>query len=201
MAFVNALFPNPKLIHGLQRSGAQPTTIVSNGSAEFRLNKLANYRITWKWPSRLIKAEDRKTIATFFSDTAQGGLYSFKFLDPDLNAWTGQSLVYTGTGNLFYLKSPIDNHPIFHPDASVQVRNGATPVSYTVKVINGVPVVDVPTFTSGLTIHGTFYFAARFNQPDISWSMAALDTSNRSVGDELSDLSLAEVFEHNHPTA
>ena len=201
MAFVNVLFPNPKLIHGLQRSSNQPTTIVTNGAAEFRLNKLSNYRITWKWPSRLIKAEDRKAIAIFFSDTAQGGLYSFKFLDPDLNAWTGQSLVYTGSGNNFYLKSPIDNHPIFHLDAGVQVRSGATPVSYTIKVLNGVPVVNVPGHTSGLTITGTFYFAARFNQPDISWAMAALNSSNQSVGDELSDLSLIEVFEHNHPTA
>lgn len=202
MAFVNSLFPNPGLVHDLQRAIAQPTTIVSNGSAEFRINKLANYRITWKWPSRLIKVAARKAIATFYSDTAQGGLYSFKFKDPDLNAWpAGTALVYTGAGNLFYLKSPIDNHPIFHPDATVLVKSAGTPVSYTVKVINGVPVVHVPTYTSGLTIEGPFYFAARFAQADLSWALAALNSSNESVGDNLSDIDLAEVFEHNHPTA
>lgn len=200
MAFVNSLFPNPKLVHDLQRAIAQPTTIVSNGSAEFRINKLANYRITWKWPSRLIKVEDRKAIATFYSDTAQGGLYSFKFKDPDLNAWNNTALVYTGSGTKFYLKSPLDNHPIFHPDAGVLVKSAGTPVSYTVKVINGVPVVDVPGYTSGLTITGTFYFAARFAQADLSWALAALNSSNESVGDNLGDIDLAEVFEHNHPT-
>jgi hypothetical protein len=195
MAFVNSLFPNMKLIHGLERGVALPTTIVTNGSSEYRLNKLANYRITWKWPARLIKTADRKALALFYTDTASGSLNSFKFKDPDLNTWSSQALVYSGAGNNFYLRSPLDGHPIFHLDGDVVVKSGATTVAHTKVISGGVPYVNVPGYTSGLTISGTFYFAARFDQGQMNWVMSALNTDNTSLGDDVGDVSLIEVFE------
>lgn len=194
--FQNSTFPELKLIHGLQRSYILPTTIVTNGASEYRLNRLSSYRIRWRWPARLIRAEDRKAMATFYTETAKGGLYSFKFKDPDNFSFNATPLVYSGSSNRFFLRSPLDTHPIFHLDANVQVLNGSTPVAFTKEVVNGVPYINAPTFTSGLTITGTFYYAARFDQGNLDWVMAALNTSNASVADEVADITLLEVFEH-----
>jgi hypothetical protein len=195
MAFVNALFPNLKLIHGLERNFNLPTTVVTNGGAEYRLNKLTNYRTTWKWPARLIRAEDRKAMALFYTDTAMGSLYSFKFKDPDLNTWTNTPLVYTGSSNNFFLRSPLDTHPIFNLDADVAIKSGSTVVAHSVVVVNGVPCAHVAGYTSGLTISGTFYFSARFDQGQLNWVMSALASDNTSLGDDIGDISLIEVFE------
>lgn len=196
MAFVNSTFPNLKLIHGLQREMILPTTVVTNGSAEYRINRLQNYRLRWTWPSRMMKAEDRKALALFFSDTALGSLNSFKFKDPDVNTWSSTPLVYSGSSNRFFLRTGIDNHPVFHLDADVVVRSGATPVSFTKTVVNGIPYVTVPGYTSGLTISGTFYFAARFDQTNLGWASMALNSSNQSIGDQMDDVVLTEVFEY-----
>src|SRR5574343_331459 len=116
MAFVNQLFPNLKLISGLKKSYASPTTIVGNGLVEYRIRKTANYITTWNWPSRLLLTADREAITTFYTEVANFSLNSFKFKDPDLHSWNLTPLTYTGTGNYFYLttRGQASTHPVFH---------------------------------------------------------------------------------------
>ena len=114
--FVNQLFPNPKLIHDLERGIGAYTTIISNGNREYRLQKESNYRTHWKWPSRAMKSTDAQDISAFMSEVANFGLNSFKFKDPYYNTWVETPLLYTGTGTKYYLtmKGTLDTHPIYH---------------------------------------------------------------------------------------
>lgn len=198
MAFVDQLFPNPKLIHGLQKSVASPTTIVGNNQVEYRIRKLANYRTLWSWPARLMYATDRDTISKFYTEVANFSLNSFKFKDPGLHKWNLTPLTYTGTANYFYLTSrgTADTHPIFHIDADCVVKVGSTTTAFTKTVVDGQPVISVAGATSNVNITGTFYHAVRFNQAEMGWTMAALASDNSGYADELDDIQLIEVFEY-----
>lgn len=197
--FVNQLFPNPKLIHGLQKSYESSVLIVGNTQVEYRIKKLANYRTAWTWPARMMLQSDRIAISSFYTDVAAFSLNSFLFKDPGGSSWNLTPLAYTGVSNYFYLttRGTSDTHPVFHLGSDVVVRNSSgTPVSYTFSVVNGQPVIAVPGYTSGITITGTFYFAVRFDQPKMNWSMEVLASDNTGYGDNLGDISLIEVFEY-----
>ena len=200
MAFVDTLFPTSslRLVHGFQKSIANPTTIVGNAASEYRIKKLRHYRTTWRYPARLLSTADRKILSNFLTDTAQFGLNSFKFLDPDIQKWSLTPLQYTGTGNLFYLtaRGAGDSHPIFHLGPDVVVKVGATNSAYTKVITDGVPMINVPGATSNVNISGTFYHAARFAQDELAWSLEVLGTDNSPAGDNLGDLTLIEVFEY-----
>lgn len=199
MGFVNSLFPNPKLIHGLQKGYASPVLIVGNNQVEYRIKKLANYRTTWTWPARLMSAASRKALASFYTDVANFSLNSFLYQDPDGSAWNLTPLTYTGTANYFYLTTAGTNstHPVFHIDGACIVKNSSgTSVSFTQSVVNGQPVISVPGYTSGITITGVFYHAVRFDQSEMNWSMEALASDNTAMVDNLGDLKLIEVFEY-----
>lgn len=200
MAFVDTLFPSSslRLIHGFQKSIANPTTVVGNSAYEYRVRKLRHYRTSWKYPARLLSSIDRKTVANFYTDVAQFGLNSFKFLDPDIQKWNLTPLQYTGADNLFYLtaRGTGDAHPIFHLGPDVVVKVGTANTTFTRVITNGVPMIHVPSATSGVTISGTFYHAARFAQDELAWSMEVLSNDNSSAGDNLGDISLIEVFEY-----
>lgn len=200
MAFVDTLFPTSslRLVHGFQKSIANPTTVVGNAASEYRIKKLRHYRTAWRYPARLLSSSDRRTLSNFCTDVAMFGLNSFKFLDPDIRPWADTPLAYAGSGNLFYLttRGTGDAHPIFHLAPGVVVKAGGTPTSFTKTIVNGVPYVNVPGATSGVTISGSFYHAARFSQDELAWTMEVLDVDNRAYGDNLGDISLIEVFEY-----
>lgn len=199
MAFVNQLFPNPKLIHGLRKSYESPVLIVGNNQVEYRIRKLANYRTSWTWPARMILSSDREALTSFYSEVAAFSLNSFKFKDPAGSKWNLTPLTFTGTANYFYVtsKGSSGTHPIFHLGGDVVVKNSAgDTVSYTFSVQNGQPVISVPGYTSGITITGTFYHAVRFDQAKMDWNMEVLTQDNESYGDSLGDISLVEVFEY-----
>jgi hypothetical protein len=146
----------------------------------------------------LLSAADRKAIALFYTEVAEFGLNSFKYKDPDLHSWSLTPLTYSGAGNKFYLTTlgTADTHPVFHLGTDIVVKVGATTSSYT-KVIEGnVPYIVVPGATAGVTISGTFYHVARFDQASLSWSAEVLNTDNTNYGDNLGDISLLEVFEY-----
>lgn len=197
--FVNQLFPNPKLIHGLQKSYTSPVMIVGNTQVEYRIKKLANYRTAWTWPARLMLQSDRIAISAFYTDVAAFSLNSFLFKDPGGSKWDLTPLTYTGTGNYFYLttRGNQDTHPVFHLGGDVVVRDSSgTVLTYTFSVVNGQPVISVPGYTSGINISGTFYHAVRFDQSKMNWSMEALAADNSGYVDNLGDINLIEVFEY-----
>lgn len=199
MAFINTLFPTSslRLIHGFQKSIASPVAIVGNSTTEYRIKKLANYRTSWRYPSRLLSVSDRRILTNFFTDVADSGLNSFKFLDPDAQPWANTALTYAGSGNLFYLTSRgSDTHPIYHLGPDVVVKIGTTPTAYTRVITNGVPMISVAGATSNVNISGSFYYAARFNQSELAWAMEGLSSTNTASIDSLSDISLIEVFEY-----
>ena len=197
MAFVNQLFPNPRLIHDLQRTIGASTVINSNGNIEYRIQKEANYRTRWSWPSRTMLATDAQGIADFLAETASFGLYSFKFKDPYYNTWVETPLLYTGTGTKYYvtMKGSGDTHPIFHLGGDIVVKRNGVVTTYTFAVVNGVPMIEVPS-TGTITISGTFYFAVRLENPQFSQTIAALTVSNSPYADTIGDISLVEVFEY-----
>lgn len=197
MAFINTLFPNPRLIHDLQRTIGSATTIIGNGNLEYRIQKQANYRTRWKYPSRAMRTVDARDMARFMAEVGNFSLNSFKFRDPYINQWLETPLLYTGTGNNYYLttRGNVDSHPVFHLGADVVVKLNGTPVAYTQSNTGGVPVIDVGG-TGTVTITGTFYFAVRFDQPEFSLSMSALDINNGPLGDTIGDINLVEVFEY-----
>jgi len=65
MAYQNILFPNPKLIHGLQKETVKQTKIVTNGNTEYRISKQANFRQRWTWSSRVMSQADINAIIAF----------------------------------------------------------------------------------------------------------------------------------------
>lgn len=197
MAFVNQLFPNPKLIHDLERKIGASTTIIGNGNREYRLQKEANYRTRWKWPQRAMLSTDAQAISTFMSEVANFGLNSFKFKDPYLNSWLETPLLYTGTGTKYYLtsKGTSDTHPVYHLGGDIVVKRNGVVTTYTVVIENDVPMIEVP-LAGTITISGTFYFGARFDQADYSTVMSVLDTNNGPLADTIGDIALIEVFEY-----
>ena len=197
MAFVNQLFPNPKLVHGLVRQIEAPTFIVSNGSVEYRLQKQSNYRTTWTWAAHGMKSTDMQDISLFISDVAFFGLNSFKFKDPYFNTWNETQLTYTGTGTKYYLtmRGNQDTHPIFHLGGDIVVKRNGTPTTYTRVIENGVPMIEVPA-TGTITISGTFYFAARLDQSQFTLSMVGLGAGNSALVDAYEEIRLVEVAEY-----
>lgn len=199
MAFVDSLFPTSslRLIHGFQKSIANPTTIVGNAASEYRIKRLKHYRTQWRYPARLLSSADRKVLANFLTDTAEFGLKSFKFKDPDNNQWLDTPLAHVNDHKFaLTVRGAGDSHPIFHYGGDVVVKHNGTPVSATKSVVDGVPVITVPGATSNVTISGTFYYAARFAQDELGWSLEVLDTNNNPAGDNLGDIALIEVFEY-----
>jgi len=83
MAFIDQFLPMPRLIHGLEKELLLPTTVVGNGTTEYRINKVANPRRRWRYPARLVPYADLVTLVTFYQTVALGSLNSFKFRDPD----------------------------------------------------------------------------------------------------------------------
>lgn len=81
MAYQNILFPNPKLIHGLQKEVLKQTKIVSNGNTEYRISKNANFRQRWTWPARAMSQSDINAILSF-ADTVDMAKDSFNFYCP-----------------------------------------------------------------------------------------------------------------------
>ena len=200
MTFVNTLFPNPRLIHDLQINKTRPITIVGNNYTNQRISKQRNYLKRWNWPSRAMLSTDRITLENFIQDTAQFGQNSFKFQDPSGSLWNNVTLQYAGSANYFKLtERGLDDHPIYHLGSDVSVRVGGVNAAFGARtVLNGVPVIAVTGATSGsaVTISGTFYYAVRLDAAEFSYSMTALDTSNRAYADTLADISLIEVFEY-----
>lgn len=81
MAFQNVLFPNPKLIHGLQKSVVQNVNVVTNGNTEYRILKNSQPRQRWVWSSRAMSQTDINTLVTFLKSVNMM-LDSFRFYDP-----------------------------------------------------------------------------------------------------------------------
>lgn len=81
MAYQNILFPNPKLIHGLQKEIIKQTKVVSNGNTEFRITKNASCRQRWTWPSRAMLHSDIDAIIAF-ADSVDMAKDSFNFYCP-----------------------------------------------------------------------------------------------------------------------
>lgn len=81
MAYQNITFPNPKLVHGLQKEVVKLTKIVTNGNTEFRISKQSNFRNRWTWPSRAMSQTDIEAILAF-ADTVDMALDSFNFYCP-----------------------------------------------------------------------------------------------------------------------
>jgi hypothetical protein len=197
MAFVDTLFPNPKLIHDLEVEIGAPTTVIGNGNLEYRIQKQANYRTRWKWPSRAMLSTDAKEIATFLAEVGFFSLNSFKFKDPYLNQFLDTPLSYTGTGTKYYLTSQgtANTHPVFHLGGDIVVKRNGVTTTYTKQIVNGVPMIEVPA-TGTITITGTFYYAVRVDQAVFTRAMTVLNTSNGPLADTIGDVSLIEVFEY-----
>lgn len=81
MAYQNILFPNPKLIHGLQKEVLKQTKIVSNGNIEYRISKNANFRNRWTWPARAMSQTDINAIISF-AESVDMAKDSFNFYCP-----------------------------------------------------------------------------------------------------------------------
>jgi hypothetical protein len=214
MTFINTTLVNPKLIHGFEREVGGPITVVTNGYSEYRISKVSTYRIKWNWPARLMKFEDRRDLAFFFRTTAGFGLHSFKFTDPDdyrwgnwwmvndVRTWIGQGFTPGPYGPNKYKcqRANMDNHPIFHPNNDVVITT-TSPIApvilpHTFAIENGIPMFTVPGHTGDIRVNGTFNYAARFDQTTMGWAMAALNSDNTSMGDNVGDVRLIEVFEH-----
>lgn len=199
MAFINSIFPTPKLIHDTQVSTNMPTTIVGNNFTEFRITKLRHHRKSWNFPSRAMLSSDRRLLEQFIQDTARYSQNSFKFRAPDRNSWNLVQLQYAGTGNYFKLtERGFDDHPIYHLDNNVTVRLNGAPATFKQSIQGGIPVIAVTGATAGsvVTITGGFFYAVRLNQADFSFGMTALNTDNSPLADTIGDINLIEVFEY-----
>lgn len=200
MAFVNATFPNPGLIHGIEKTLARPTTIVGNSAIESRLQKLQHYRSRWNWPSRGMEVSKRDTVFNFVTDTMGFSKNSVKFKDPLGSKWNNTALAYGGSSNLFKLtvRGGTDSHPVFHIDADVTVTVDGSPAGFTKSIVNGVPYLAVTgaTGASVVRVSGTFYYAVRLDQATIEYTNEYLTLGNLDAGGIVGDISLIEVFEY-----
>lgn len=200
MAFVNATFPNPGLIHGIEKTLGRPTTIVGNSAIESRLQKLQHYRSRWNWPSRGMEVSKRDTVFNFITDTMGFSKNSVKFKDPLGSKWNNTLLAYGGSSNLFKLtvRGGTDSHPVFHIDGDVTVTVNGSPAGFTKSIVNGVPYLAVTgaTGASVVRVSGTFYYAVRLDQASVEYTNEYLTVSNLDAGGIVGDISLIEVFEY-----
>lgn len=199
MAFVNSVFPNPGLLHGLKKSWNLPTTIVGNSVIETRLQKLQHFRSAWVWPARAMTAEKRNTLFNFIVNTMDFSKNSVLFKDPAGSKWDNTTLSYDSS-NLFKLttRGSADKHPVFHIGDDVVVKVDGVAATFTKSIVNGVPYVAVTGATSSsvVTISGTFYYAVRLDQGSLSYSMDHLNMDNSDFGGLVGDVALIEVFEY-----
>ena len=198
MAFVNTLFPNPALLHGVNKTWGRPVTIVGNSAIESRLQKLQHFRSRWNWPARAMTAEKRDLVFNCITDTMQFAKNSVKFKDPLGSKWTLAPLQWSSS-NLFKLTTRgTDTHPVFHLGSDVSVLLNGVSAAYTKVITDGVPYIAVTGASSGssVTISGTFYYAVRLDQAAIDYSMDVLNSDNSDFGGMVGDVSLIEVFEY-----
>lgn len=199
MAFINAVFPNPRLIHGIERNFIRPVPVVGNGVIESRIQKLKHYRTQWIWPARSMTKERRDEVFNFIMDSMEFGKNSVKFKDPLGSKWNLAQLQYAGSSNLFKLTvRGTDDHPVFHLDSDVSVLLNGSPAAFTKQMVNGVPCIAVvgANAASSVTISGSFFYAVRLNQSTLSYSAEALNYDNSDFGGAVGDIELLEVFEY-----
>lgn len=213
----NVLLQNPKLIHGLTKSSALPTRIVSNGNTEYRMRTNAFERFSWEWPASTMKDEHLRDLYRFWNQRG-GGLTAFLFQDPDYPNFVNAPLSSAG-GSKWFLRVPtfataedgvyydgvaVPNEPglhrIFNLDLSKTTctRNGspATITSAQIEPTTGEPTITVFGSNSSqeITISGPCYFSVRFDS-NIEWSMTGLDENNQPLIHTYSPIRLIEVFE------
>lgn len=199
MAFVDSVFPNPGLIHGIEKNFVRPTTVVGNSVIESRIQKLQHYRTAWNWPARLMPVAKRDTVFNYVIDTMGFSKNSVKFKDPLGSKWTNTVLQYGGSSNLFKLTvRGSDDHPIFHYDTDVVVKLDGVVATFSRTIQNKVPYIAVTGATSSsvVTISGTFFYAVRLDQAQLEYSAQALNSDNSDMGGMVGDISLIEVFEY-----
>ena len=111
MTYVNELFPNPKLVHGLTKEIGASTKIISNGNTEYRIQK-STPRRRWTWSSRAMSKADRDAIIAF-ARNRKFALESFNFYCPiekqtykvrfDSSSLTSTVEAMDTNGNVIYL--------------------------------------------------------------------------------------------------
>lgn len=204
MAFDNVSFPDLTLIHGVTKDIIDPVSVVGNGVVEYRNQRTRWERFNWTLPTQAMREEKRLEIRQFLL-ARDHSLNSFKFTDPDIPELVDAPLQYhSGSGNSYwYLSLPIDDstpstrHPLFSVTSGLTAKvNGSSETISSYTTSGGVPVIQVANSDNGdtVTISGDITFVVRLDST-LSWTLAALDTDNRSVGIINNQIILKEVFE------
>ncbi len=204
MAFVNQLFPNYPMIHGLGKTIINPVDIVSNGNIEYRVKRQVHERFEWSLPSQTMTNVQKEDIKSFLTQR-NSALDSFKFIDPDAAAWDNARLPFA-SGDRWKVTVPFNmvdqsiagTHPLYNPDTvnwSFTVNGSAFAGTPVFSIIAGEPVVTLAGTSSGndIRVSGPIHFTVRLNGP-ISYSLAALNTINNTLGVQHNNISLIEVF-------
>lgn len=196
MAFINEIFPNPKLIHGLQRTTSRPVKVLSNGNTEYRIRKNAFERYEWEYPSSTILPEDLIAISEFYA-LSDGGLKSFKYQDPRLPDFNGTILTRKEAGK-YYLRTNT-GHRIWHISSGMYCTINDEPTHYPV-VLGYIDNTREPYLQMGgevtdvVKLYGACYYTARFDG-EIQDTIEALDYNNLPIGYNYGSIKLVEVFE------
>ena len=198
MAFDNVVFPYYPMKHDITRTVEDPVNIVTNGTYEYRVKRQRWDKFTWVIPTQTMKADQRDAIKSFLA-ARNHGLNSFKFQDPDLPSLTDALLAHDHDSK-WRLAIPFDEntagtHPIFHHGTMTATVNGSPASIIGYEVHNGIPLVHVSGSHSGsiVRISGPIYFAVRLANT-FSEAYSALNSSNRPIGLNVSEIELQEVF-------
>ncbi len=81
MAYQNINFPTFRLVHGFRLEKILPTTVVSNFSKEYRINRYSAERTRFVFPARNIVEADWVTLSNFIN-TVGHKRDSFNFTPP-----------------------------------------------------------------------------------------------------------------------
>lgn len=194
MAFSNVTFPDLKLIHGISKSRGDNTIVFGNGFNEYRIRRSPIDPYTWSFPARDLYVDDARELIEFYNNV-DGGLYSFKFKDPDDYSWDLFQLTYY-KDDKWKVKSNTGS-PISYGSISNVYLNGSPQGTHPIILTDDEPYIQVSGSTSGNTVQitGDFVYVARFASA-LQYSMNALDVNNDTLAVGIGSFELKEVAEH-----
>lgn len=190
------IFPASKLVHGIKKTVQfPPTSILTNGTYEYRVQRGRWEKFRYSIPSRAILNTDRDAVYQFYS--SHRGLYtSFLFEDPE-RSFNNTTLTYdvAADGWLFSYPGTV-SHPLFHQDAGLVFKRNNVITTPTIDTTNTFPVIKFAGQAPSdvITVTGKIYLIMRFDS-DVSWSFEALDLTNKPVVSGFDEILLQEVFD------
>lgn len=194
MAFQDITFPELRLLHGISKSRGDNTVVFGNGYREYRIRRNKIDPLVWTLPARDLYVDDARELIDFYNDV-DGGMDSFKFVDPDDHQWTKYRLSHYKDDK--WKVTSMSGSPIRLASVDQVYLNDTPQGPALVQTDDDHPYIIVTGSSSGsrVEVNGSFYYVARFDSP-LVYNYNAFDRNNNTLAVGIESFTLKEVNEH-----